>query len=207
MDCRGHKKRKLIVQNYSVTPVAHIKLISGNKIISDAGGDISDSYFIFTCKSNVNNMEEVIYCGKPTAQDFCKMTNQELPKLFNPLIVSNKFDNKHIQSNQQKSNNKPQKWNETRLQLYNATMLLITIFDAKPNTPLFSIKAELETYVTYEPYFSRIKAINTIIHKSNKTLRDILDELGQVNNLKEYSFDLLVSRLKEKNIQQYFENE
>lgn len=206
MDCRGHKKREMIVQHYSVTPIAHIKLINGNKIISDAGGDISDSYFIFTCKSKFNGMEEIIYCGKPTAQDFCNMTNQELPELFNPLKSSEKAEHKQIHSNYQKLN-KSKKWNETRSQLYNATMLLIAIFDAKPNTPLFSIKSELETYVTYEPYFSRIKAINTIIHKSKKTLRDILNDLGQKNNMKEYSFDLLVSKLREKNIQQYFENE
>lgn len=195
------------MQNYIVTPIAHIKLINGNKKISDAGGDISDSYFIFSCKSKKNNSEELIYCGKPTAKDFCNMINQKLPELFNPLKSSEESVGGYNYINRQESADKTSRWNETRLQLYNATMLLITLFDAKPDTPLFSIKAELETYVTYEPFFARIKAINTIIHKSKKTLRDFLDELGQKNDIKEYTFDLLVSKLRDKNIQQYFENE
>lgn len=191
MDCRGHKKRKMIVQNYLVTPIAHIKLISGNKKISDAGGDITDSYFIFNCKSKENGISEIIYCGKPTAQDFCNMTEQKLPELFNPLKTPEKSGNIYNYTNNQTPYKESKKWNETRLQLYNATMLLIAFFDAKPNTPLFSIKAELETYITYEPFLTRIKAINTIIHKSNQTLRDILDNLSKRNNMKDYSFQLV----------------
>ena len=192
------------MQNYTITPLAHIKLLSGKKILSDAGGDISDSYYLFSFKSKTNDTEEIIYCGKPTAQDFCKMTNQKLPILFNPLKSEAKINNK---SKQTSINTNTINWNKTRLQLYNATMLLITVFDAIPNTPLFAIKEELETYVAYEPFLSRIKAINTIIRNSKKTLRDYIEELSKDNNLKEYSFDLLVSKLKENKIQQYFENE
>ena len=86
-------------------------------------------------------------------------------------------------------------------------MLLIAIFDAKPDTPLFVIKEELETYVDREPFLARIKAINTIISKTNKTMRDIIDELGKNNDLKSFSFDLLIPKLNEKNIEQYFEKD
>ena len=206
MDCRGHEKRLRIVQEYKIIPIAHIKLLNGKIISSDAGGDITDSYFMFNCISKTNNEREIIYCGKPTAIDFCNLTNQKLPDLFNPLkctSVSGKLNKNNIREAEMID----KKWNPMRKQLYNATMLLIAIFDAKPDTPLFVIKAELETYVDREPFLARIKAINTIISKTNKTMRDIIDELGKNNDLKSFSFDLLIQKLNEKNIEQYFEKD
>ena len=191
MDCRGHEKRLRIVQEYKIIPIAHIKLLNGKIISSDAGGDITDSYFMFNCISKTTNEREIIYCGKPTAIDFCNLTNQKLPDLFNPLkctSVSGKLNKNNIREAEMID----KKWNPMRKQLYNATMLLIAIFDAKPDTPLFVIKEELETYVDREPFLARIKAINTIISKTNKTMRDIIDELGKNNDLKSFSFDLFL---------------
>lgn len=205
MNCRGHNKRKVIVENYFVKPVAHIKLLNGQTIQSDAGSDIEDSYFIFECVSKSSGEKKYINCGRPTANDFCDLIGAKLPPIFNPLktnVISEPKGNKTISTNNITSN-----WNPVRKQLYNATMLLICAWNAVPNTPLFNIKDELETYVTTEPYFSRIKSINTILSKKGITMRDIIDDLSKNNNLRNYKFDLLIDKLKEKQIKQYFEHE
>ena len=47
MECRGYDKRKKIVKEYNVIPVAHLKLLSHQTKHSDAGSTIKDEYYIF----------------------------------------------------------------------------------------------------------------------------------------------------------------
>lgn len=202
MNCRGKSKRIQIVKNYFVEPLAHIKLLNGVTIESDAGGDIVDTYYIFKCKNKNTNVERFICCGTPTAKHLCELTGNNLPPLFNPLKQT------HITNSI--TNNKTSKgvnlaWNPMRKQLYNATMLLISKWNAKPNTPLFFIKSELELYPNYEPLLKYIKSINTILKNSGNTMMGIINELKENNNLKDFEFDLLINTLKKYNIEQYFE--
>lgn len=47
MECRSEKKRQDIVDNYYVSPIAHIQLLSGQRKHSDAGQTITNDYYIF----------------------------------------------------------------------------------------------------------------------------------------------------------------
>ena len=203
MNCRGHRRRIYIINNYDITPVAHLKLLNGKTIPSDAGGDIEDTYFIFECKSKFSGKKEVICCGRPTAKELCEMAHQDMPKLFNPLVSTSLSTTKSTSNTEYNDN---EKWHPARKQLYIATMLLITEWGGKPNTPLFNIKSDLEVYTTLKPRLRDIKGINTILANQHTTLRNILNELSKKNDIKKYSFDLLVEELNKHNIKQYFEN-
>lgn len=47
MDCRSEEKRREIVEEYNVKPVAHLQLLSGQKKHSDAKQIIKNDYYIF----------------------------------------------------------------------------------------------------------------------------------------------------------------
>lgn len=198
------------MQENDVKPLAQLKLLNGKVLPGDAGKKIKDVYFIFECKSKNSSNLEYIYCGRFVAEDFCNMTNHTLPRLFNPLAKENSNDD-HLDNVDYGGENdyliNTMEWNEARKQLYNAVMLIISAWDAKPGTPLFEIKEFLEndSYIQCEPPISKIKAVNTILNNSSKTMREIINELNINNNLKKFSFDLLINELRENNCDQYFE--
>ncbi len=184
MDCRGCEVRKRIVKNYDVEPLAHIKLLNGTIVHSDAGSDIIDSYFVFKCTEKKTGKHETIYCGRPTAEDFCKLTGKRLPAIFNPLQEHGKTSGGSLNER----DSKKIRWNPVRKELYNATMLLIVAWNAKPDSVLYSIKDEIEKQIDREPCISQIKSINTILCKGHTTMKKVLHRLEAKNEIKKYSF-------------------
>lgn len=85
MECRSEKKRQDIVDNYYVSPIAHIQLLSGQRKHSDAGQTITNDYYIFEAISKKGGEKEIIQCGMGAAKDFLKKINHKGLPLFNPL--------------------------------------------------------------------------------------------------------------------------
>lgn len=205
MNCRTHKKRIEIVKQYDVIPIAHLKLLNGKTIPSDAGGIIEDSYFIFNCKSKITNLNETIYCGRAVASDFCNLINEPLPNIFNPLKSEIKPNSQcNTSNNIFSSSNEKQNWSPIRIQLYNAIMLIFYNYNIQLNSTLIDIKKKVELRFIEKDYYM-IKSVNTILKKYNTTARKIINDLSKYNDLKTYKFDLLIKELEKENIQQYYE--
>lgn len=47
-NCRGKERRRLLVREYKIDPIAHLKLINGQKKRSAAEDTITDQYYIFS---------------------------------------------------------------------------------------------------------------------------------------------------------------
>lgn len=203
MDCRGHNRRIQIVQNYDVIPEVHLPVMNGITIKSDAGNDISKTYFIFTCIPKTTGKKETIICGRTTANDFSKLTGKELPLLFNPLINAPLVGG--INANAARlgnHNNHPHiKWNKARKQLYNATMLMILYTGNKPDPfqPLFGIRRDIEKYPNYSVQIRHVKALVTVLKKFKTTIPKVIDKLEVNNMMIAYNFDLLADFLISKN--------
>lgn len=202
LNCRGKETRIKLVNNYDIEPVAKFKLLNGQKKKSNAGNDITNIYYLF--KHTKNNTDKVgyIYCGEEVAKHFSELTNRPLPALFNILVGDAEERNINIDTTIHKP--RVSSWNKERKQLYNAVMILFLYLDVKPNTPLFDIKEKLENYPGQQPYLSFIKSVNTIIKKLEKTIDEILDELKNDNNIREFDFSLLSRRLQDESIVEYF---
>lgn len=206
MNCRGHSTRIEIVNNYKVTPVAHIQLLNGQTKYSDAGQIIENDYYIFKLvNKKIESDVQTIICGIETANDFLRLINHQGLPIFNPLVsisVEQKIHNGNVLANNSK------KKNETAIQLYNAIMWVITLIDAKPDTTIYNIKEEVEKYLSYEPYISKIKGVNTIIKKCFKeqTLSNKINQLRETNNIRNSicNFSLLQEKLKNENISSNF---
>ena len=206
MNCRGHTTRVDIVSNYKVTPVAHIQLLTGQTKHSDAGQIIENDYYIFTLVNKIKESDiQTITCGIEAATDLLNLINHRGLHIFNPLVSINSEQNIH---NGSVLSNDSKKKNETAIQLYNAIMWIITLIDAKTDTTIYNIKKEVEKYMNYEPYLSKIKSVNTIIKKcfKEKTLSNKINELRGANNIRNSicNFSLLQEKLKNENIPSYF---
>ena len=82
MNCRTMERRKWIVNNYYVEPMAHIKLLANQTKISDAGGLIEDQYYVFQAINKANGNKEVIQCGMGAARDFLRLLHHK----YNPAF-------------------------------------------------------------------------------------------------------------------------
>ncbi len=194
MNCRTRERRIQIVQDYLVTPVAHIQLLAGQTKHSDAGQTIENDYYIFQVKQEGTNFNDIIQCGRTVGKEFLALLNHAEVPLFNPLHCNSTTGGTNY-----KTNNAQKPWNPIAEQLHNAIMWVITIIDAKPGTPIFDNEAIVRKYKYVEPYCSRIRAVNTIIKNSmdGKTLTEKIEELRINNDLKDglCQFDLLINKL------------
>lgn len=206
MDCRGDAKRSYIVENYTVTPTAHIKLLKGKSLPSDAGGDITDTYFLFRCVGKSEQGMETICCGRPTAKKLCTMIDKEMPPLFNPLRSVEEYNDARAENIELPvAVTIRTTWNPEKKQLYNAVMLIISAWNCRPETPLFKIAERLREHIDYYPYKGDLKAVNTILTHASTTMDEIIEALKEKgNDLKDFSFDLVVNHLVHLGIQQHF---
>ena len=86
MNCHGHDTRVRIVENYNIRCTAHIRLLNGQVIRSDAERDITDTYYIFECvnKNDDNDVDRIV-CGTGAARDLLQLANITAPPIFNML--------------------------------------------------------------------------------------------------------------------------
>lgn len=198
MKCRGMETRRRIVEEYEVKPIAHLKLLVNQTKYSDAEATIEDEYYIFIATHNKYKYKETIQCGMGAAKDFLKLIHQKGLPIFNPLKEERaKSSSKDCQSNEDTVGNN---WDPTAKQLYNASMWLIIMWNAQPDTPLFSIAEEVFKMKENSPSNAKIKSLNTIIRKGGKgkKLTEIIDGYRKDNVFKSSicKFDLLDSRIK-----------
>lgn len=197
MECRSEKKRQDIIDNYYVSPIAHIQLLSGQRKHSDAGQTITNDYYIFEAISKKGGEKEIIQCGMGAARDFLKKINHKGLPLFNPLHHAMEKEKKNQNTYDSNGNNdKILKWNGVAKQLYNAIMWVIIIIDAKPDTPIYALKDRIYKYKYCKPFPGQVKAVNTIIEKNirGKTLSQVINELKKENDIREEmcKFDQLI---------------
>lgn len=202
MYCKGHNRRVQICKEWDVNPIAHLKLLQGRIVKSDAGGgNITDTYVLFECINKKNhNLKDTIYCSPTTAKDFCDINGVTLPPLFNPLHQQNHGhgSNKHI-------NSKDKKWNPCRKQLYNIVMVIFSYLGTvEKDSVLFHIKQELEDtrFIDYYPK-KQARSINSYLSKMGTTFKKIIDELAINNDLRDFKYDLVVEYIKKLGLDQH----
>lgn len=217
MDCRSTEKRQWIVRNYTVEPVAHIRLLAGQKKHSDAGATIERDYYIFEAVNNANGEKEIIQCGMGAARDFLELLNHEGLPLFNPLHGDGEAGGAGGEHAGGADGRRAQEtWNPVAKQLYNAIMWLIIAWDAKPGTPLFEFRSDIVKYKKFTPFGWKVKRVNSAIQNGGKgrTLTEIIDGFRRNNNVRDdlCQFDLLIDIINNYtdqegnplNIQSYF---
>lgn len=208
MNCYGHDTRVRIVENYNIKCTAHIRLLNGQVIRSDAERDIIDTYYIFECvnKNDGNDVDRII-CGTGAARDLLQLANITAPPIFNMLHdVGNEGGERGGNQHQRDENqHQAEEWDAAAKQLYNAIMILIIAWNLKPG-PMYKYLEDVKKYRDRTPYLYKVNKINQIIHRYRTSLRDILNNLAQNNNIRNYEFNLLEDILHNAGNMSYFED-
>ena len=202
MNCHGLDTRVRIVEYYIIKCTAHIRFLKG-QIRSDAERDITDTYYIFECViKNDNNDVDRIVCGTGAARDLLQLANITAPPIFNMLHeVDGGGEGGAGGGNQ----HQVEEWDAAAKQLYNAIMILIIAWNLRPG-PIYNYLEEARRYRHCAPFANRVDKINQIIHRHGTSLRDILNQLAQNNNIRNYEFNLLEDILHNDGIVSYFED-
>ena len=204
MNCRGEERRVRIVNEYSVKPIAYLRLLKGQQKRSDAEANLTDKYYIFECVHKLDpNIKDTIICGNGAGEHFLQLINIKSPPLFDPL-KSHGMGSKGKGGNTEGS--QIEKWNEVAKQLYFAIQWVIICWNIIPKGPIIDIKDKIEKFRENEPYLSEIKSVNTMISKDyrKRSLTEMIGEFRKENDLKDYDFKLLSQKLEEKGIKSHF---
>lgn len=201
MICRGEEIRKQLVQDYDIKPIMHTILLNGQTLYSDANKPIKREYYIFEYIHKITRDKGTIVCGMGAARHFLELTGSKPLPLFNMLRVCGNASggNAGIKAAIQ--------WNATAKQLYNAIMILIIEWNAKPGTILYNLKIDVETHMCWPPDANKIKLVNGIIAKDHqkRTVREMLYDFQKAgNDIKDFKFDLLEAILEEYSIRSNF---
>lgn len=153
MECRSTERRRWIVDNYNVMPIAHIQLLSGQIKRSDACATIENDYYIFYAIDKRNGHIETIRCGMGAARDLLRFIGHKGLPLFNPLHGEEIIDGRGGENLNRNGVRIPvDVWNPIARQLFNAIMWIIIIIDAKLNTTIFNIKEKVYRFKDKEPF-------------------------------------------------------
>ena len=202
INCRGENSRRKLVRKYKLMPVTHTKLLNGQEKWSCTGETLTDRYYCFSYESLSGCETGTFFCGYHAAKHFLKLLNMEDLPLFNPL----KHEGDSYSHSLGKKPSSVKRWNELAKRLWNATNLIVVYWNSPPKMALANIKAEIERDSNKEPPLRLIKAVNTIISfdSRGKKLREMLDELSENNNIRDFSFDVFNRKLENEGIESYF---
>lgn len=201
MYCRGEDRREDIVNNYTIKPIAHVKLVNGQVKQSCTGDSLTDTYYCFSYENNDGNDKGSFFCGNHAARDFLRLANLPPLPLFNPLSQAGNNGG----GNDGGNNGQPA-WDPLAKQLNEAINLLIVCWDVIPYGPLATIQSDLLRFPRSQPFVWKIKKVNHIIScdPQGRTLQDMVSELRTNNNIRQFSFDLLNQELSNINATSYF---
>ncbi|ASF41336.1 hypothetical protein CEH05_20065 [Halobacillus halophilus] len=122
--------------------------------------------------------------------------------IFDPLSSSYSNSSRTVSRPLNHSKNE---WNPEAKELYNAINLLVIYWGNRPlDDFLAEFLADLRKYKNYQPYFKRVKSVNTILKNKKKSTKDILDILKVDNpNIRSFSFCNLKKRLEDNGLTSY----
>lgn len=198
MKCRDEKLREELVNIYDIKPIAHIKLLNNQIKRSCTGYILTERYYCFAYKNkSETEYKNSFLCGIYASNHFLRLINHAPLPEFNPLKCDGNGKNMENKNGTKESN-----WNVISKELHNAINILLIYWDKPPSGPILNIKLMLEKYYYKEPFGSTIKSVNTIIKNGANgfTLNEIVQNLKESNDIKEYSFANISNKLKELNV-------
>lgn len=174
---RGDETKNRIVSKFTIKPVAHLKLIPGQKKKSYSGYPLTDQYYCFSFEDEANLKKGTFFCGKDVAEDFIKLIHGSTLELFNPFKSEPTEGTKSVSSGG--GNTNTVRVNKDKKLFIDAARLLMTLWNSadKGQTPLASVlQSAIDDGLASPPNFAQVLAVNTMLGKSKKTLTEFLSE-------------------------------
>lgn len=187
-NCRGDARKLEILTDYTLEPVAHLKLLNGQKM-NGCCGPLRDRYYVFRVSPKSGGEPGEMIVGYHCAEDFLRLLQLQRLPLFNPLT-------------QQSSGagggggvTGGASWHPLTREVYNAVNLLSMAWGGhRPYGFLLEILNNIHSSPSTRIDDKIVRRLNTTIAKDreSRTLRQMIDALAAANpNFKEYHFPLI----------------
>ncbi|MEQ8551462.1 MAG: hypothetical protein RIC06_23885 [Cyclobacteriaceae bacterium] len=195
MNCRTRKRKEELNRKFYIQPVNYLKLLNGQHK-QGCCGSLDDKYYIFSYKArgDYDAQSKYFFVGTHCANEFLDIINHDPLPLFNPLIYER---GNHSPSNGDPSGSKDKvSIHPFNRELLTAINMLCISWDIIPESGLESI-IKFTNKKSSGPNLNGIEWFNKIVAKDarKRTLRQMIDELRESNDLKEMRFDLLNQHL------------
>lgn len=193
--CRGIANRKILVSSYSITPVAHVKLLPEQEF-DGCCGKITDECYTFSYQSLSSSADAgLFHVGRHCANDFLTLTGKTAPPLFNPLTSSSTSGGGSSAVS-----------SVTSLCLLNkeayAAINLLTLEWGPPKSALQKILNAITTNPNMPISTNDVVHLNNIISKdkAGRTLTTIISQLKQSHpSMRNFSFQNIAAVLSNAN--------
>ncbi|WP_145607906.1 hypothetical protein [Yersinia rochesterensis] len=208
---RGDETKIRIVNKFTIKPIAHLKLIPGQKKKSYSDYPLTDQYYCFSFEDEIKLQKGVFFCGKDVAEDFIKLINGSTIELFNPFKSESTAGDKRVSTSG--GNTTTVFVNKNKKLFINAAQLLMTLWNSadKGQTPLASVlQSAIDDGLSSPPNYVQVLSVNTILGKSKKTLTEYLNEAKvkyPTARFKDFDFsplNTIVERAKYKKFPPHF---
>ncbi len=214
MDCWTHQRRQKIILQNKVVPVIRMTVLKGERVRSDAGGQLlSKEYYVFRTSNKKTGEKRTIVCGREAAKDFLQLLGHPNLPLFDPLeefedgynpdAVNDSKD--HTKSSTEPgTEEKEEDIDPAAIQLYNAVNWLVIAWRITNfNGAIGDLLNKTRNHQKYAD--SWLKSLNTILANdyNHRTLSAMIDELcrGRIVRMEARDFSILVSRLRDMGIE------
>ncbi len=203
--CRTKARRRELILKYEISPLAHLKLVRGQKKRSAACDDITDQYYCFTYKNKTDEEDTgSFFCGVFVANDFLEILNLKPLPIFNPFKSYVKNREKKLADTENLISKIIR--NTLAKEAYAVINILIMVWNFVPYGKLEKILNDILKYPESEPFLWKIKEINRIVglDYSKRTLNEMNDELCTMDDrIKKYQFPEMVKILSKENVKIY----
>ncbi|MEQ9289602.1 MAG: hypothetical protein RIG77_21925 [Cyclobacteriaceae bacterium] len=203
MNCRTRKRKEELNRKFYIQPVNYLKLLNGQQK-QGCCGSLDDKYYIFSYgpRGDYDAQSKYFFVGTHCANEFLEIIKHDPLPLFNPLIHE---QGNHTPGNSNSSGSKDKKLiHPLNQELLTAINMLCISWDIIPESGLESI-IKFTNNKSTDPNLNGIEWFNKIVAKDarKRTLRQMINELRETNDLKEMKFDLMNQHLDEKGFENY----
>lgn len=203
MNCRTRKRKEELNRKFYIQPVNYLKLLNGQHK-QGCCGSLDDKYYIFSYRprGDYDAQSKYFFVGTHCANEFLDIIKHNPLPLFNPLIHE---QGNYVPRDGNSSGSKDKApIHPFNRELLTAINMLCISWDIIPESGLESI-IKFTNNKSTDPNLNGIEWFNKIVAKDarKRTLRQMIDELRETNDIKEMRFDLMNQYLNEKGFENY----
>ena len=200
MNCRTRKRKEELNRKFYIQPVNYLKLLNGQHK-QGCCGSLDDKYYIFSYRprGDYDAQSKYFFVGTHCANEFLDIIKHDPLPLFNPLIHE---QGNHVPGDGNSSGSKDKaSIHPFNRELLTAINMLCISWDIIPESGLESI-VKFTNKRSPDPNLNGIEWFNEIVGKDRqrRSLRIMIDQLRENNELKDLRFDELNNYLNERDI-------
>ena len=204
--CRGHDKKIELINDYIIEPLSYIKLLPGQEK-QGCCGLLRDRYYVFEYQNKANPQDKGnFFVGYDCGEQFLDLLNIDKSeyKLFNPLANGNHGGGGEGVGGAANTQHR----NPLNQEVYDAINLICVAWNRPPKYSIKNILDFVRNQNNPRTKDWAVEKVNELISHDwyNRTLVQIVEELREEYNLRNFTFNLMNEIIERLEIEEGIEN-